>query len=353
MLLVDPVRRAILARRGRRHAEGDGFGDVVVQRGPAGARRPRADRAAHRRLRPGPGSRAAQRRQPAPLRRGAVGTAAAGAARRARAGAGRGAAGPACSSAGWRWRAGAGPAAPARWLIPVAWVLPSLALGPAIAAAASGPAIARGPLVIFSLAVAATAWHHAPRHPVVPARLAGLAPRLAAGGAADSGVAALPGARRRRRSRQDAPRRGRLRQAGAQPPRGPARRSSSRAQSQIDRVAGPAGSDRVGGRASAPARRPKPAFTVWRSTELEEARLTSAIELYGADGVARQPLRAQLPRGRGRAAAAPDVELRVGRLRRSAAVRRRRAPHAARRARPVRRRRQGRRAHRRRRSSPT
>ena len=29
MLLVDPVRRAILARRGRRHAEGDGFGDAV------------------------------------------------------------------------------------------------------------------------------------------------------------------------------------------------------------------------------------------------------------------------------------------------------------------------------------
>ena len=28
----------------------------------------------------------------------------------------------------------------------------------------------------------------------------------------------------------------------------------------------------------------EPAFTVWRSTELEQARLTSAIELYGADG---------------------------------------------------------------------
>ena len=55
-----------------------------------------------------------------------------------------------------RWR---GPGGAARWLIPVAWVLPSLALGPAIAATVGGPAIARGPLVLFSLAVAATAWH--------------------------------------------------------------------------------------------------------------------------------------------------------------------------------------------------
>ena len=220
MLLVDPVRRAILARRGRRHAEGDGFGDAVfsvalqvlaglvligLHIGVFALVQEAERRSAASLLRFGVAPWE-------PLRLARLAGLVLVQAAACWAGV------LVCRLALARWR---GPGGAARWLIPVAWVLPSLALGPAIAAAASGPAIARGPLVIFSLAVAATAWLHAPRHPVVPARLAGLAPRLAAGGAADSGVAALPGARRRRRSRQDPPRRGRLRQAGAQSPRGP------------------------------------------------------------------------------------------------------------------------------------
>ena len=182
----------------------------------------------------------------------------------------------------------------------------------------------------------------ASRHPVVPARLTGRAPRLAAGGAADSGVAALPGARRRGRSRQDAPRRGRLRQAGAQSPRGPQGDHPPRAEPDRPRR-GPAGSDRVrGGRA----RRPVDRGGVHR---LAQHRARRGAPDVGDRALWRrrhagQPLRAQLPRSGGRAAAAPDDELQMGSGRRGTAVRRRRAPDAARRTRPVRRRRQGRRA---------
>ena len=158
MLLVDPVRRAILARRGRRHAEGDGFGDavfsvtlqvlaglvliglhilvfVLVQE----AERRSAASLLRFGVAPWESLRLARLAglvlvQAAACWAGAL----------------------VCRLALARWR---GPGGAARWLIPVAWVLPSLAFGPAIAATAGGPAIARGPLVIFALAVAATAWY--------------------------------------------------------------------------------------------------------------------------------------------------------------------------------------------------
>ncbi len=185
-----------------------------------------------------------------------------------------------CRLALSRWR---GPGGAARWLIPVAWVLPSLALGPAIAATASGPAIARGPLVIFSLAVAATAWltrRGIPwfRHGSQASRLGWLLVALLIPAWLLYPVLVDVVDRVKTRLVED----DYAKQVRSHPE--DLKEIILRAQSQIDRVEdlpdliASAAEERAGPST-------EPAFTVWRSTELEEARLTSAIELYGADGV--------------------------------------------------------------------
>ena len=157
MLLVDPARRAILARRGRHYDETRGFGDVVfgvALQVLAGLVLVGLHVALFALV------QEAERRSAASLLR--FGVAPWEPLRLARL-AGLVLVQAAACWAGVlvcrltlsRWR---GPGGAARWLIPVAWVLPSLALGPAVAAAVSGPAIATGPLVLFTLAVAATAW---------------------------------------------------------------------------------------------------------------------------------------------------------------------------------------------------
>ena len=310
MLLVDPVRRAILARRGRRHAEGDGFAGVVfsvalqvlaglvliaLHVGVFALVQEAERRSAASLLRFGVAPWE-------PLRLARLAGLVLVQAAACWAGV------LVCRLALARWR---GPGGAARWLIPVAWVLPSLALGPAIAAAASGPAIARGPLVIFSLAVAATAWltrRGIPwfRHGSQASRLGWLLVALLIPAWLLYPVLVDVVDRVKTRLVED----DYAKQVRSHPE--DLKEIILRAQSQIDRVddlpdlIASAAEERAGPST-------EPAFTVWRSTELEEARLTSAIELYGADGVAGQPLRAQLPRGGGRAAAAPGVELRVGR----------------------------------------
>ena len=137
----------------------------------------------------------------------------------------------------------------------------------------------------------------------------------------------------------------------AQASRRPAVDILKRAEQQIDRVDGPARSWwRRPHRRRARGRRPSRPSPSWR-----EHRAGGGAPDVGDRAVRRrrrpgQPLRAQLPRGGGRAARGHQaVVAAAGRPgRRGAAVRRRRAADAARRARPVRRRRQGRPAHRRR-----
>ena len=185
----------------------------------------------------------------------------------------------ACRLALARWR---GPAGPARWAMPVAWVLPSVALGPALATAGIAPGVAPGPLLVFSVAVAATAWmtrRGIPwfRHGSQASRLGWLliALLLPAWLLYPVLVDVVDRVKTRLVAEDYAPQ---------------VRRHSDdlqdilkRAQTQIDRV-----SDLAEIIASAADRGAPPtaaAFRVWRGTELEEARLTSAIELYGEDGV--------------------------------------------------------------------
>ena len=162
-------------------------------------------------------------------------------------------------------------------------MLPSILLGPALAATTAAPAVARGPLVIFALAVAASAWltrRGIPwfRHGSQASRLGWLLVALLVPAwllypllvdVVDRVKTRLveqeyaPQVRRHPDDLQDI---------------------LKRAQTQIDHVA-----DLAAILASASTQEAAPptaaAFRVWRETELEEARLTSAIELYGEDGV--------------------------------------------------------------------
>ena len=213
-----------------------------------------------------------------------------------------------CRLALARWR---GPGGAARWLIPVAWVLPSLALGPAIAAAASGPAIARGPLVIFSLAVAATAWltrRGIPwfRHGSQASRLGWLLVALLIPAWLLYPVLVDVVDRVKTRLVED----DYAKQVRSHPE--DLKEIILRAQSQIDRVDGPAGSDRVRGR------RARRAVDRTGLHRLAQHRARRSAPDVGDRAVRRrrragQPLRAQLPRSGGRAAAAPGLELQVGR----------------------------------------
>jgi signal transduction histidine kinase len=185
-----------------------------------------------------------------------------------------------CRLALARWR---GPGGAARWAMPVAWVVPAVALGPTIAAGGSGPGIAPGPLVVFSVAVAATAWmtrRGIPwfRHGSQASRLGWLliALLLPAWLLYPVLVDVVDRVKTRLVEEDYAP------QVRRHPD--DLQAVLRRAQDQIDAVpdlaALVASADNE--RAGAPT---APAFTVWRRTELEQARLTSAIELYGDDGV--------------------------------------------------------------------
>ncbi len=285
MLLVDPVRRAILARRGRRPTGGHGFGDFVFGMALqvlAGLVLIGLHVVVFALV------QEAERRSAASLLR--FGVAPWETLRLARlAGlvlvqAAAGWAGVlACRLALSYWR---GPGGAARWLIPVAWALPAIALGPALAAMASVPPIAHGPLTVFALAVAAAAWltrRGIPwfRHGSQAARLGWLLVALLVPAwllypvlvdVVDRVKTRLveaeyaPQVRRHPDELQDI---------------------LKRAQHQIDvfdsvrdlaALVASAAAERAGPST-------EPAFTVWRSTELEGARLTSAIELYGDDGV--------------------------------------------------------------------
>ncbi len=281
MLLVDPVRRNILARRGRRQQD-HGFGDLVfgvalqVLAGLAllalhvgvfavvqEAERRSAASLLHFSVAPWESLRLARLAglvlvQAAACWAGVL----------------------ACRLALARWR---GPGGAVRWLIPLAWVLPAIALGPAIATATNGLAIARGPLVVFSLAIAATAWmtrRGIPwfRHGSQASRLGWLL------------VALLLPAWLLYPVLVDVVDRVKTRLVEEDYARHARRHPDDlveilkRAEQQIDSdsdlgaLVASAASERSGPST-------EPAFTVWRSTELEEARLTSAIELYGEDGV--------------------------------------------------------------------
>ena len=284
LLLVDPARRSILGRRGRRHSEGHGFGDIVfaialqilaglvlivlhigvfllVQE--------------------------AERRSTAGLLRFSV--APWETLRLARL------AGLVLvqSAAGWagvltcrlalaRWR---GPAGPGRWLMPVGWVLPSVALGPAIAASATGPAIDRGSLLIFSLAVAASAWltrRGIPwfRHGSQASRLGWLLVALLVPAWLLYPVLVDVVDRVKTRLVEE----DYATQVRSHPD--DLRQILVRAEHQIDRIGRDVNLPALVAAATGGAGpSTELAFSVWRGTELEEARLTSALELYGADGV--------------------------------------------------------------------
>jgi signal transduction histidine kinase len=281
MLLVDPVRRSILARRGRHVADDSGFGDIVFGVSLqilAGVALIALHVAVFALV------QEAERRSSASLLRFSV--APWETLRLARlAGlvlmqAAAGWAGVLCCRLALpRWR---GPNGAGRWLIPVAWVLPAVALGPAIAATANGPAIARGPLVVFSLAVAAAAWFTRRgipwfRHGSQASRLGWLLIALLVPAWLLYPILVDVVDRvKTRLVEQD---------YSAQARRHPSDLNDilEHAEQQIDRIDDlprlvEAASGR-GGPSTAPA------FNVWRNTELEEARLTSAIELYGPDGV--------------------------------------------------------------------
>jgi hypothetical protein len=186
----------------------------------------------------------------------------------------------ACRLAFSRWR---GPGGAGHWLIPVSWVLPAIVLGPALATMPVVPAIARGPLTVFALAVAAAAWltrRGIPwfRHGSQAARLGWLL------------VALLVPAWLLYPVLVDVVDRVKTRLVehdyAEQVRRHPDDLNAilQRAERQIDRV--PDLTKLVTSAAAERAGPPtEPAFTVWRRTELEEARLTSAVELYGPDGV--------------------------------------------------------------------
>jgi signal transduction histidine kinase len=282
MLLVDPVRRAILARRGHWRGEDRGFADAVfgvAMQVLAGLVLIGLHVAVFALV------QEAERRSTASLLR--FGVAPWETLRLARlAGlvliqaAACWAGVLACRLALSRWR---GPGGAARWIAPVLWILPSVALGPALATTA--PAVARGPLVIFALAVAAAAWltrRGIPwfRHGSQASRLGWLL------------VALLVPAWLLYPVLVDVVDRVKTRLVEAEYAPQVRRHSDDlqdilkRAQTQIDRVNSDdlaAIIDSAAKQAAAPPT--EAAFAVWRGTELEEARLTSAIELYGEDGV--------------------------------------------------------------------
>jgi signal transduction histidine kinase len=281
MLLVDPVRRAILARRGDRHGRGQGFGGVlfgVALQVLAGLVLVGLHVAVFALV------QEAERRSTASLLRFSVApwetlrlARLAGLVLIQAAACWAGVL--ACRLALARWRVRGG----ARFIAPVAWVLPSIALGPSMAAIADGQAVARGPLVVFALAVAAVAWltrRGIPwfRHGSQASRLGWLlvALLLPAWLLYPVLVDVVDRVKTRLVEEEYAPQ---------------VRRHSDdlqdilkRAQTQIDRV--PDLDGIITSAASEEAAPPTAAaFTVWRATELEAARLTSAIELYGEDGV--------------------------------------------------------------------
>ena len=348
MLLVDPARRAILARRGQWHAAGRGFGAAVLGvalQVLAGLVLLGLHVAVFALV------QEAERRSTASLLRFSV--APWEALRLARlAGlvliqaAACWAGVLACRLALARWR---GPAGAARWIAPVAWVLPSLALGPALATIADGPAVARGPLVVFALAVAAAAWltrRGIPwfRHGSQASRLGWLLVALLVPAwlLYPVLVDVVDRVKTRLVEEEYAPQ---------------VRRHSEDLQDvlearavQIDRVADlPRSSRRPRSRKPRP-----PTEAAFDGLARDRARGGAPHLRHRAVRRRRragQPLRAQLSRDRGRCRCATRATLvRAGRrCRRGAAVRRRRAAHAARRARHLRRRRAGRPAHRRRR----
>ncbi len=282
MLLVDPVRRAILARRGQRHGAAVGAGDVVfgvALQVLAGLVLVGLHVAVFTLV------QEAEQRSTASLLRFSVApwetlrlARLAGLVLIQAAACWAGVL--ACRLALARWRARRGAA---RFIAPVAWVLPSVALGPSLTAIADGQASARAPLVIFALAVAAVAWltrRGIPwfRHGSQASRLGWLlvALLLPAWILYPVLVDVVDRVKTRLVEEEYAPQ---------------VRRHSDdlqdilkRAQTQIDRVP-----DLDGIIASAASEAAAPptaaAFTVWQATELEAARLTSAIELYGEDGV--------------------------------------------------------------------
>ncbi len=174
----------------------------------------------------------------------------------------------------------------------------------------------------------------APRRALVSPRVAGGTARMAAARARRPGLVAVPGPGGCRRSRDPTARRGAVRRRCAQPPRRVVCASGRGAQADRRRHR----SARVGEgdwRCGA----------AWihadgiRSLARDRPRQVPADLLGRAlrrRRHARQPVCAEPAGSRSRAATGPKPELRVGRLRRGAAVRGRRTAHAARRARHLR-----------------
>ncbi|MEO5823898.1 MAG: ATP-binding protein [Vicinamibacteraceae bacterium] len=282
MLLVDPVRRAILARRGRRHDHDGSFGDIVfgvALQLLAGLVLIAFHLGVFALV------QEAERRSTASLLRFSVApwetlrlARLAGLVLIQAAACWAGVLTCRLALAGWR-----GPGGAARWAIPLAWVLPAVALGPALVATANGPAIAYGPLIVFTFAVAATAWmtrRGIPwfRHGSQASRLGWLLVALLM--PAWLLYPVLVHVVEQVKTRL-------VEQDYAEQVRGHPNdllEALRRAEGQIDRAGRlpvfiEAASQQVGGS------RTELAFNVWRGTDLEAGRLTSAIELYGADGV--------------------------------------------------------------------
>jgi signal transduction histidine kinase len=293
LLLVDPARRAILARRGRRRSVHEGAGrlfafalhvlaglavvvlEVAVFAVVQDAERQSAASLVRFSLAPWDGPRLARLAglillQTAAFWGGVV----------------------VCrlSLARWRWDGGAA----GRWLIPLAWALPSIAVGLFAPVPIAGVVdFARGPVVAAGVAVAVVAWITRRgvawfRHGSQASRLGWLLIALLAPAwllypvlvdvveRAKTRLVEQEYAAQVRRHPEDL--RASLRSALAEIDRFPDRDRDARdnARELAALIASSAG------RKTASA---EPAFTVWRATDLEEARLTSAIELYGRDGV--------------------------------------------------------------------
>ena len=166
-----------------------------------------------------------------------------------------------------------------RLFVPIGWMLPSLFV--------AGSTIWRDvplphlPLVLMAWTRRLRRVFRALRRALVSSRLAGDAHGGAVSRAAAAGAAALSVARRFRRqreaggwSRRNTP----LRRAAI--PRNCSRTSTRRCARSIAFPACPISSNRSSG--SAPST--EAAFSLWSATDLEQFRLTSAVELYGSDG---------------------------------------------------------------------
>ena len=178
----------------------------------------------------------------------------------------------------WRWPADGG----RRILAVVAWLLPALVIALMPAGSPIDQIVARWPIVVAVVAVAATAWITRRgiawfRHGSQASRLGWLLVALLVPAWLLYPVLVDVVERTKAQLVEDT--------YATQVRQHPEdlRRALDRARQQIDRFPGledlVASSSANGGGPST-----GPAFTVWRETDLEQARLTSAIELYGADG---------------------------------------------------------------------